>query len=414
MKTNIILQGDALSKLKELPEKSINMCLTSPPYWSLRNYNVKGQLGLEATFQEYIIKLCDTFDEVKKVLKKTGTCWVVIGDTYIGSGISRHKGYSDPKNPKKGKIDYDEPSAMKQTIPSKCLAQIPSRFAIEMCNRGWILRSEIIWRKPNAMPQSCKNRFTIDFEKVFMFSKNKKYYFEQQFEESLTKENRPDGIVRQRTMNYKGKFSNFGKNAESFGSPRARTQRKNVPYSIQPRTKEIVEYRNLPDIKEFSKYINEKRKKLKITIDEVEEQFENQAPHHWFNAESFPSSLDYMKLKTLLELDDRYTKSMKDVFTKSSKKTTYEQGKNMRTVWDINTKPSNLPHMAIYPEELCETPIKAGCPEGGIVLDPFFGAGTTGLVALKQNKRFIGIELNKEYIEIANKRLKPFLEQTKL
>ena len=92
----------------------------------------------------------------------------------------------------------------------------------------------------------------------------------------------------------------------------------------------------------------------------------------------------------------------------------WKQGRNKRCVWTINPKPFKESHFAVYPEELCETPIKAGCPGGGIVLDPFFGAGTTGLVALKQNKKFIGIELNKEYIEIANKRLKPFLEQTKL
>lgn len=145
-----ILLGDSLEVLKELEDESIDMIVTSPPYWALRDYGTKEQLGLESTFDEYINKLCNVFDECKRVLKKNGTCWVNVGDSYINI--------------------------------SKCLAQIPNRFAIEMCNRGWILRNEIIWHKPNAFPSSVKDRFTVDFEKLFFFVKNKKYYFERQLE----------------------------------------------------------------------------------------------------------------------------------------------------------------------------------------------------------------------------------------
>ena len=214
-------------------------------------------------------------------------------------------------------------------------------------------------------------------------------------------------------------------------------------YSVQPRTKDFVEYRNLPNIKEFSKYINEKRKEIGATIDEIENKHKSRAPHHWFNGESFPTKDDYLWLKKLIGLDKRYDKQMTTILKKSSEKKfalmppiggkkhvkgkgninpTYsgnqpewsEYGRNKRTVWTINPKPFKEAHFAVYPEELCETPISAGCPKEGIVLDPFFGSGTTGLVALKQNKRFIGIELNEEYIEIAKKRLKPYLEQKKL
>lgn len=395
---NQIMNGDVLEHLKELPDESIDMVMTSPPYWSLRNYSVDGQIGLEPTFQEYVKRLCDIFDEVKRVLKKEGTCWVNLGDTYIGNGVSRHKGYSDPKKQKVGEIDYEEPSTMKQTIPPKCLAQIPSRFAIEMCDRGWILRNELIWHKPNAMPSSCKDRFTVDYEKLFMFSKSKKYYFEQQFEPHKN----PKDVKYRKELRSGKEYS--------VKQP----YKNNVPYSIQPRNKDIVEYRNLPDLKELAKKLNEEKKRIKLTVEEVEINLDSQAPHHWFSAESYPSVDDWKRLKTIGFNLSEYDKQMTEVFKKSSEKSTYEQGKNKRTVWSINTKPSSNKHIAVYPEEFCETPIKSGCCENGIVLDIFFGSGTTGIVALKNNRNFIGIELNPKYIEIANKRLKPFLEQKTL
>ncbi len=426
MKQNTILQGDALTKLKELPEKSINMCMTSPPYWALRDYGTatweggKGdcdhkipegekdpknknnsshnvrfiqencykcgakridqQLGLEPTFDQYISNLCDIFDEVKRVLRDDGTCWVNLGDTYNAGRSGGHaggtKGLDRPENaPKQSGVNAKE-------LPTKSLVMIPFRFAIEMVNRDWILRNTIIWHKRNCMPTSAKDRFTVDFEYIFFFSKKKKYYFEQQLDKALHKED-----------------------------PRARYGR--------------LHYRG-------------KRQGEKGTGQE-----------------------NFVKI-----VDER----------------------NKRAVWTINPKPFKEAHFATYPEELCETPIKAGCPEfvcmkcgnpkfpfytpskeyeellksqrkteaytsegreeaikignafgikkvsaypdyktsfeptcscnaeftGGIVLDPFFGSGTTGVVALKQNKKFIGIELNKEYIGIAKKRLKPHLEQRKL
>lgn len=421
MKTNVILNGGALTHLKTFPSECVDMCMTSPPYWSHRNYEVNGQIGLEPTFEKYIKKLCDIFDEVKRVLKKQGTCWVVIGDTFIGSGPSRHIGYSDPKKPKVGEGNYEEPSAMKQSLSPKCLAQIPSRFAIEMCKRGWILRSEIVWRKPNAMPESCTNRFTVDFEKIFMFSKLQKYYFEQQFEKPLTKEKRPYGIIRQRIYNYKGKFSNFGKKAESFSSPRARTQRtkykegERAGLQRQPtlREKRVNEIIQLNIANYIKKYLTKEKKKI------LNETFREHKWTHWIRTDesgaSLPSPSDWTQLKEILGFDDKYDDIMTEIEVYLDDGMMWKnKGKNKRAVWDINTNPSNLPHLAIYPEELCEIPIRAGCPEGGVILDPFFGSGTSGVVALKQGKKFIGIELNGNYCKIAEKRLKPWLEQQKL
>lgn len=365
MKTNIILNGDALTHLKELPKKSINMVMTSPPYWALRDYGVEGQLGLEPTFNEYISKLCDIFDEVKRVLKDDGTIWVNLGDTYYGGGNNR--GSTEENLSKKqfsnrgarGQVQVkwnglqlkenfrerdryccecgkkfkalptqyfcgsacsgvDNTPKLKKGLPeSKSLICIPFRFAIEMINRGWILRNVIIWYKPNCMPSSVKDRFTVDFEYLFFFSKRKKYYFETQYE------------PQKEVSIERSKYKVFNRSKKMNGTYAGIT------------------------INSFNKHLEKVSSQEKPT-------------------------------------------------------------RNKRTVWTICPQPFPESHFAVYPEELCKTPIKAGCPEQGIVLDPFFGSGTTGLVALKQGKKFIGIELNPEYIEIAKRRLKPYLEQMKL
>lgn len=242
MKSTLLI-GDCRVKLKEIPDESVDCVVTSPPYWGLRDYKTepliwdgidgcehewgsemfkisqprpdfshnvrlmtrgtqkssqatemkasygmfcqkcgawRGQLGLEPDPNLYIKHLCDIFDEVKRVLKKSGTCWVVIGDTYSsgtkGSGGTGKQGINGCD------CQHFDTLKVNQDCPDKCLVQIPSRFGLEMVNRGWILRNEIIWHKPNCMPSSVKDRFTIDFEKVFFFVKSKKYYFKQQLE----------------------------------------------------------------------------------------------------------------------------------------------------------------------------------------------------------------------------------------
>ena len=315
MKTNIILQGDALTKLKELPDESINCVMTSPPYFNQRDYGMKGQLGLEEKPEEYVMKLCDIFSEVKRVLRNDGICWVNISDCY-GGYQGKNNGYPDRKN-EPAKI----PQIKRSKTTAKSLLCVPEMFLLEMVKRGWLIRNKIIWYKNNVMPSSAKDRFTIDYEMLYFFVKNKKYYFKQQFEPHLTKENRPHGCVRERELGYDSKYNKIHYKEHSIRQKRGGNKN--------------PDYRN-------------------------------------------------------------------------------PEGRNKRCVWEINTKPSKVKHFAIYPEKLIWSPVDASCPEGGIVLDPFFGAGTTGLVALKQNKKFIGIELNKEYIKIAKARIKPFLEQRKL
>ena len=367
LEVNKVYVGNCLDVLKTFPDESLDMCITSPPYWGLRDYGTegqiwggddkckhdfdkstrklhsgtnsegglphhlnaskvdwevedamcnkcgawKGELGLEPSPDLFVNHLCDIFDEVKRVLKPEGTCWVNLGDTYANTGSGKGTGNMQNKNVKGAmtpKVTCD--------LPQKCLVQIPSRFAIEMTNRGWILRNEIIWHKPSCLPSPAKDRYTVDFEKMFFFTKKKKYYFKQQLEPLKT------------------------------------------PYEILKKDKRGKGWKG----KEYNKMVNSPDK-------------------HGGN-------------KTMGE-------------------TMNPDGRNKRTVWNINPKGFKDAHFAVYPPELIESPIDAGCPDDGVVLDPFMGSGTTAEVAMKQGKNWVGIDLNPEYIKIADRRLEPTIIEKK-
>ena len=303
-----ILHGDALEKIKLLKYKSIDCIVTSPPYWRLRDYENGKQLGLEETPEEFINTLCNFFDNCWKILKDTGTLFVNLGDSYSNSNSISTTG-------RKGFSKDDRPDTMlkkeKCNARKKSLVGIPAMFMLEMIKRGWILRNKIIWHKSNILPESVKDRFTNDYEEVFFFVKNEKYYFEKQYEP-----------YAERTLN-----------ALKNGI---------IPNSY--------------------KYLEQ----------------------------------EYMKNKP----KSRMRNVKKDWLTVAS-----EMGRNMRTVWNIGTVGIKEAHFATFPEELVRRCILAGCPENGIVLDPFLGSGTTLKVAKKLNRNGIGIELNQEYIQIAKKRI---------
>jgi len=196
MSKQTIKIGNCLDILKTMEDESIDVCVTSPPYWALRDYGSEpvtwpdgwtGQLGLEPTFNDYIEHLIMIFNEVYRVLKPTGACWVNLGDTYNGN----KKGNTDLKQEKVESGCLNKRASA--DVPNKSLCQIPSRFAIAMTDAGWCLRNKIIWHKPNVMPQSCTDRFTIDFEEFFFFTKNPNYYFKQQFEAFKGKEQKYNG-----------------------------------------------------------------------------------------------------------------------------------------------------------------------------------------------------------------------------
>jgi len=315
--------GDAFRVLRDFPSGFVDCAITSPPYWALRDYGMKGQLGQEKTFAEYIDKLCNIFDEVRRILKKSGTCWVNLGDSY-GGFQGKNAGWPDSKT--KAPIpQYQKPKQF-----SKCLLNIPHRVAIEMVNRGWILRNTVIWHKPNCMPSSVKDRFTVDFEYMFFFTKNKKYYFETQYEP--VKQCSIERLNRAVSNKHKWVNGPDGQTQHTMNKPRPNRNYKRYEKS--------------------------------------------NAPHEFKGADHLVSPFDPKK------------------------------GRNKRCVWTISTKPFKEAHFAVFPEELVETPIKAGCPKGGIVLDPFSGAGTTLLVAKKLGRNFIGIDIKPEFVKMSTERVK--------
>src|SRR6266700_2510262 len=334
MEANHIYQGDALTILKTFPNESIDMVMTSPPYWALRDYGVDGQLGLEPSFEEYIQNICDVFDEVKRVLKEKGTCWINLGDTYAthtgkSPGMSTGQFGTNEAAGNNSIFYQDRPL---QSVPEKCLRLIPFRFAIEMVNRGWVLRNTIIWHKPNAMPESVMDRFTEDFEYLFFFVQSQQYYFEQQFEPLA------DTTLPRYARGVSENSKHGEKNRSGAGALSA------------PRLN--IKHINREDGGGGNGLIGHSG---------------------YFKANGEP----------LYNPD----------------------GRNKRSTWSISTKPFPDAHFAVYPEALCETPIKAGCPVGGAVLDPFIGSGTTAVVAHRLKRAYIGIELNPAYVQLAQQRI---------
>ena len=300
------LYGDAAEQLKTLPQECVNMCVTSPPYYGLRDYGEQGQIGIEQTPDEYIARLVKVFDEVYRVLAKDGTLWLNIGDSYAGSGKGPMTLTADGKN--KDVFDmrnriYEVPKSWSGIKP-KDLIGIPWMLAFALRERGWYLRSDIIWYKKNCLPESAKDRPTKTYEHIFLLAKARQYYFDYRAIQEPIKE-----VSRQRYK--RGRSAN-------------------------------------------SKYVGQQG------ITQVREDF---------------SDFD-------------------------------QQFRRKRDVWEVSTNTYKMDeHFAMFPERLIEPCILAGSKVGGVVLDPFFGSGTTGAVAKRFGRDFIGIDLNARYLEKAKERI---------
>lgn len=263
-KESAIFTGSSLDLLKNFPDNWCQTCVTSPPYWSLRDYAISGQIGLENSLEDYIQKLVDVFEEVRRILRNDGTFWLNIGDSYTSGGRTWRA--PDKKNAGRAmSIRPPTPPGLK----SKDLIGVPWRIAFALQDAGWYLRADIIWNKPNCQPESVKDRPTRSHEYLFLFSKSEHYAYDNQ-------------------------------------SVRGANNR------------------------------------------------------------------------------------------------------NLRTVWDIPTQPLPEAHFATYPTALVEPCILLGSRAGDMVLDPFAGSGTTGMVAIAKNRPFVGIELNPEYVDIARRRMQGF------
>lgn len=358
---NRILTGDCVELLKQLPPGCVDMAITSPPYFNLRDYGVAGQIGGEETADQYIERLLLVFDEVYRVLKNDGSCWVNIDDV------------------------YSEQSLM-------C---IPDKFKIGMVKRGWICRNEIIWHKPNAMPSSAKTRFNNDYEKLFFFTKNKKYSFTTQYEplrsEPPKKSSRNSG-------------ENKYQSVDQEASVRQGMNKKRGEKLIFLR-------KNLPEQSEFVEFM-----RSRTTIDQIAEStnLKRSKVEHWFRRDTsgfaYPSVEDWNLIKWIV---DDWSKEFKEIDRKITDVTietddilkNVHKGRIKRAVWSINTKPFKGYHYAAFPEDLVKTPILACTQEGGVVLDPFIGSGTTAVVSKKLNRNYIGMDLNPEYVDISQKRV---------
>lgn len=300
-----IIGGDCLDVLKRLPSESVQCCVTSPPYFGLRDYGVDGQIGLEATPLEFVTKMVNVFEEVRRVLKKDGTLWLNLGDSYNGSGGDHKVGGKNDAGFQSDIMRGVQKKAV-STLKPKDLIGIPWRVAFALQDAGWWLRQDIIWSKPNPMPESVTDRCTKAHEYIFLLTKSAKYFYNA----DAVKEAASDAT------NSRDKYARTG-------------------------------------------YAKETRDGFVNHLDPTS------GTHRDCNGE-----------------------------------------RNKRSVWTVTIQPYSDAHFATFPPKLIEPCILAGSREGDTVLDPFNGSGTTGFVSLRNRRNYIGIELNTEYIAIAERRLK--------
>ena len=293
-----LICGDARELLQDMENDCIDCCITSPPYYNLRTYGMDGELGSENTIDDYINDLYGVVSEIGRVLKPTGTLWLNLGDSY-GSGYGQP--HLNKRKPSDTAYQYNKPAIKGY---NKSLMCIPFRFITKLVDTKFKLRNTIIWHKPNAMPDSARDRFVNDFDYLFFLVKQNKYSFETQYEP------------------YQSNYENYTYNGSD--------------------------------------------------------------------------TKDYESAKAQSPSD-----SKRRILASMQK----NPGRRRRCVWRIKTKPFQGAHFATFPEDLLVTPIEAGCPVGGVVLDPFVGSGTSCVVAKKLGRHYIGMDLKEEYIEMSRKRL---------
>lgn len=306
--------GDALEVLQGMPDGSVDCCVTSPPYFGLRDYGVEGQYGLEASPAEYVAVTARLFGEVRRVLADDGTLWLNIGDSYSAAGGHTDPGKTSALQGRTVQLMQGMPSKGSDR-PAKNLLGMPWRVAFALQDDGWILRNAVIWHKTNAMPESVTDRLSGRYEQVFLLSRSRRYWFD---------------------------------------------------------------------------------------LDPIRE------PVTWPNAGGTPVALDVDPTN--------YPTGMKPQpqRARTGHQRTYvgsELGRNPGDVWTIPTQPFAEAHFALMPLTLAERCVKAGCKPGGTVLDPFSGSGTTGLAAARHGRKYVGIDLNADYLDLS---LRTRLAQTAL
>lgn len=356
-----IIQGDCLEVLRTLPSESVQTCITSPPYFGLRDYGAEGQIGLEKTLFEYISKLVEVFNEVRRVLKNDGTFWLNIGDSYsnfkdckstgqtLAKGTSRAEAHVIEKG-----LSYTRDTKLlkAQGFKNKELMGVPWRLAFALSDSGWYLRQDIIWSKPNPMPESVTDRCTKSHEYIFLLTKSSRYYYDQ---ESIKEPLKDTSMARliQDVENQEGSSRVPGKT-------------------------------------------NGKMKAVKFGGNNLCPDTRLQSGKEW-NPKMAGGGSGVNGHSGYFDADGQPLCGITA---------------NKKSVWTVTTKGYKDAHFATFPEKLIEPCVLAGSRVGDTVLDPFNGACTTGLVALKHRRNYIGIELNPDYVKLSEKRLRNL--QTKL
>ncbi|GHV18306.1 methyltransferase [Clostridia bacterium] len=312
----MVVCADAMDGIRRFcPENAIDCCVTSPPYFNLRDYGVDGQIGNESAPEDYVSRLVEVFREVRRVLRDDGTLWVIIGDSYAGSGKGGNPiGREGKQDTNKGTLTIKgKKTPTFDGLKPKDLIGIPWMLAFALRADGWYLRQDIIWHKPNAMPESVRDRCTRAHEYIFMFTKSPRYFYDNE-------------AVAEKAVN---------------GDPRPPRGSKGALTENLGRRKQDGHGRR----------------------------------HAGFN--------------------ERYHSNEHAPVTT----------RNRRSVWTVTTKPLKEAHFATFPPDLIEPCILASSRPGGIVLDPFCGSGTVGLLAERHGREFIGIDINREYCELAERRI---------
>jgi DNA modification methylase len=348
-----IIQGDCRMALKQIPDKSVQCCVTSPPFFGLRDYHCFGQIGLEPSPAEYIAALKEVFREVWRVLRDDGTLWLNLGDSYANDG--KWGGHTGGKHVK---ALHNSPIGRNKRytgLKPKDLCGIPWRVAFALQDAGWHLRQDIIWHKPNPMPESVTDRCTKSHEYIFLLTKSAKYFYDQDaIREPISK-----SMFDQIKQGYNG---NGQKDYESNGVQN--------PSSVKARI--IANARASWNGSRF-----DDGKNLKVHPN-VGKRRSDDLENYGMSAESN---------------GELY-----------GPRCTHPAGANKRSVWTIPASPYAAAHFATFPPALVRPCIMAGSRAGDLVLDPFFGSGTTGQVALELGRRCVGIDLNPEYCKLAQER----------
>jgi DNA modification methylase len=343
---NRIYQGDCIGTMRGWDDGIVQTCVTSPPYWGLRDYGVEGQLGLEKTPQEYVEKMVAVFREVRRVLRDDGTLWLNLGDSYAAN-----RSYQVPQDLRGSKASAEAGAAGGRAsnaaeigLKPKDLVGIPWMVAFALRDDGWYLRSDIIWAKKNCMPESVTDRPTRSHEYLFLLAKSERYFYDH---EAIRE---PGSLASMKRLDQDG----FDKQT---GGPK--------------------------DTKDWNR---SHRKVLEDLKKKADKQRGHSRRHDGFN----------------------------DRWDEMERAEQCGMMRNKRDVWTIGTTPFAEAHFATFPPELIKPCIIAGAPKGGVVFDPFMGAGTTALVAAQYDRHFLGCELNPDYIKIAEARIAAEVAQGKL